>query len=215
MCCVVVVILLLLLVVCVSVFFCISAAFEFTSDDIRCHLCVVVSLKNCELLLSRSDAKLCYISKNCLFMKQSQTGFKLNNRFCCKSLPCTRVLTIDVQQLNETFFLSFFICVWTVSIFFRKNCKHNRWSSLHPEEKKRKEKKMVLCQVIRVSSTVGVSALTKFVKFNANTKYLSSIRQFSASSALLTGKTNSMCFFSPLSSIEVCIKMNRLIDIRR
>jgi len=47
---------------------------------------------------------------------------------------------------------------------------------------------MVLCQVIRVSSAFGVNALTKFAKFNAHTKYLSNIRQFSVSPALFTGR---------------------------
>ncbi|XP_055325221.1 glycine cleavage system H protein [Sitodiplosis mosellana] len=47
---------------------------------------------------------------------------------------------------------------------------------------------MVLCQVIRVSSTVGVNALTKFAKFNAHIKYLPTIRHFSASPALFTGR---------------------------
>lgn len=46
---------------------------------------------------------------------------------------------------------------------------------------------MVLCHVIRVSSTVGVNVLTKFTKINPHTKYLSCIRQFSASQALFTG----------------------------
>lgn len=53
---------------------------------------------------------------------------------------------------------------------------------------------MVLCHVIRVSSSVGVNTLTKLAKFNANTKYLSSIRQFSASPALFTGKRSYFCF---------------------
>lgn len=57
---------------------------------------------------------------------------------------------------------------------------------------------MVLCQVIRVSSAVGVNALTKFAKFNAHPKYLSSIRQFSASPALFTGNEFLLTFLYSL-----------------
>lgn len=46
---------------------------------------------------------------------------------------------------------------------------------------------MVLCQVIRASSTVGISAFTKFAKINASRKLMSNVRHFSASTSLLAG----------------------------
>lgn len=55
---------------------------------------------------------------------------------------------------------------------------------------------MVLCQVIRASSTVGVSALTTFARLNAHTKYTSCIRKFGVSSAAFSGKILFFIIFS-------------------
>lgn len=47
---------------------------------------------------------------------------------------------------------------------------------------------MVLCHIIRASSTVGVNAFTNFAKISAHTQRLSCIRKFSVSSVTFTGK---------------------------
>lgn len=60
---------------------------------------------------------------------------------------------------------------------------------------------MVLCQVIRASSTVGVSALTTFARLNAHTKYTSCIRKFGVSSAAFSGK---ILFFYNFFDMEKC-----------
>lgn len=50
---------------------------------------------------------------------------------------------------------------------------------------------MVLCHIIRASSTVGVNAFTNFAKISAHTQRLSCIRKFSVSSVTFTGKISS------------------------
>lgn len=52
---------------------------------------------------------------------------------------------------------------------------------------------MVLCHIIRASSTVGVNAFTNFAKISAHTQRLSCIRKFSVSSVTFTGKILFFC----------------------
>lgn len=59
---------------------------------------------------------------------------------------------------------------------------------------------MVLCQVIRASSTFGVSALTTFARLNAHIKYTSCIRKFGVSSAAFSGKI----FFIIIFEMKKC-----------
>lgn len=74
---------------------------------------------------------------------------------------------------------------------------------------------MVLCQLIRVSSAVGVNAFTKLAKFNANTKCFSQIRQFSASSTLLTGKFSIEFAFYFFIFFEINIHRSQVENIQK